>query len=200
LEIATFWVRRGFAFFIATRLGYGATGLEPDVESAGGICAYEPGARVVVTQALAVANYAKSLSFVDRNRIVLVGNSTGGLAMIVASGAVMPGGVIAAVNFAGGHGGGILGPRLPCNQSEISRLASEAGRTARIPMLWLYARHDTLWGPDFPRQWHAAYTKAGGRAEFAMFDRGGHDLVSYPALWGPVVGAYLAKLGMPVRR
>ena len=95
------WLQRGFAFFIATRLGYGGTGnLDPDIEQAGGICAkaqYEPGANAVVMQAVAVVNYARNLSFIDHNRIVLAGNSTGGLAMIAASGMPMPNGVIAAV-------------------------------------------------------------------------------------------------------
>ncbi len=193
------WLQRGFAFFIATRLGYGGTGLDPDIEQAGGICAkaqYEPGANAVVMQAVAVVNYARNLSFIDHNRIVLAGNSTGGLAMIAASGMPMPNGVIAAVNYAGGAGGGVLGPGRPCNEPEVRRIVTEAGRAARLPMLWLYARDDPFWGADLPRRWHDDYVKAGGRAELQMFERGGHDLVSYPDVWGAALDAYLAKLGV----
>jgi len=196
--IAEAWLRRGFAFFIATRLGYGGTGLDPDIERVGG-CAnaqYEPGADAVVTQTLAAANYARTLPFVDRSRIVLVGNSTGGLAMILASSLPMPEGVIAALNYAGGAGGGVLGAGHPCNEPDIRRLIANSGRAARVPMLWLYAKNDEFWGPDLPRQWYANYIKNGGKAEFREFDRGGHNIVSHTDDWGSAVDAYLAKLGI----
>lgn len=200
LDIAEAWLRRGFAFFIATRLGYGGTGLDPDVEEVGG-CAeaqYEPGAAAVVEEAMAAVNYARTLPFVDRNRIILAGNSTGGLAMIVASGSQMPDGVRAAMNFAGGAGGGVIGVGHPCNEPDIQRLVAKYGRTARLPTLWLYATDDEFWGPALPRQWYGDYIRAGGKAEFQQFAKGGHghDLVSHPDVWGPAVDAFLAKLGI----
>jgi dienelactone hydrolase len=199
-ELASFWVQRGFAFFYATRLGYGATGLEPDVESAGGVCKYAPGVDAVVTQLGGVVRYAQSLSFVDQNRILLVGNSTGGLATIAATGRP-PRGVVAAVNFSGGAGGGIT-PGRPCNEPEIRRLITNAGRSARTPMLWLYAANDSLWGPQFPREWHAAYVKSGGRAHLHIFPSvgsDGHNLKDHIEVWAPVVTDYLPKLGFMVR-
>jgi hypothetical protein len=49
------WLKRGFAFFIATRLGYGGTGLDPDVEESNGCvnAQYAPATKAVVAQALA---------------------------------------------------------------------------------------------------------------------------------------------------
>ena len=158
---------------------------------------YAPGAGAVVTQVLAALSYAGTLPFVDRKRIILVGNSTAGLAMVAASGMQLPEGVIGAVNFVGGAGGGVLGAGKPCNEPEVRRVIAEAGKSAHLPMLWLYARDDEFWGPDLPREWHADYLKAGGRATFRQFDHGGHDLVSYPDEWGAALDAYLATL--PVR-
>jgi dienelactone hydrolase len=202
-EIAEYWVQRGFAFFISTRLGYGATGLEPDVEALGGCnrASYEPGAKVVVAQAFATVSYAKGLPFIDKDRIILVGNSNGGLAMIVASGMKAPSGVMAALNFAGGGGGNVLGRARPCNEADLSRVMAKAGRPAQLPMLWLYSQNDALWGPDLPQGWHAAFIKSGGTAEFHMLPpigkNGGHNLVSHIELWRGVVEAYLGKLGFP---
>jgi dienelactone hydrolase len=202
-KIAAYWVRRGFAFFISTRLGYGATGLEPDVEAVGGCqkANYEPGADVAVAQAFAAVDYAKRLPFIDKNRIILVGNSSGGLAMIAASGMKAPGGVIAALNFAGGMGGGVLHRGRPCNEPAIRRVATKAGRTAQLPMLWLYSQNDALWGPDLPKQWHRAFAEGGGRAEFHMLppigEDAGHSLVYHVQAWRGVVEAYLTKLGFP---
>jgi dienelactone hydrolase len=162
---------------------------------------YKPGANVVATQAFAAANYAKTLPFIDKDRIILVVNSAGGLAMIIASGMKAPGGVIAALNFAGGAGGGVRGRGRPCNEPAIRRVAAKAGRRARLPMLWLYSQNDALWGADLPRQWHAAFAKGGGRAEFHMLppigEDAGHSLVDHVQVWRRVVDAYLAKLGFP---
>ncbi|MBR1217225.1 hypothetical protein JQ557_04430 [Bradyrhizobium sp. U87765 SZCCT0131] len=199
-EIAEAWLRRGFSFFIATRLGYGGTGLDPDVEENGG-CAkaqYEPGARAAVEQAVAAVTYARTLPFVDRNRIILAGNSTGGLAMMVAAGTPMPEGVLGAVNYAGGAGGGVLGVGHPCNEPDLRALMVKYGHTARLPMLWLYASDDAFWGPALPRLWYADFVKAGGKAEFQEIENGGHghDVVSHPEVWGPAVDAFLARLGL----
>jgi dienelactone hydrolase len=150
-----------------------------------------------VTQVLAALSYAGTLPFVDRKRIILVGNSTGGLAMVAARGMQLPEGVIGVVNFAGGAGGGVLGAGKPCNEPEVRRVIADAGKSAHLAMLWLYARDDEFWGPDLPREWHADYLKGGGRATFRQFDHGGHDLVSYPEEWGAALDAYLE--GLPVR-
>lgn len=205
VELAKFWLGRGFAFLIATRLGYGATGLDPDVEQHGGCerANYAPGARAAASQAIAVAKFASALPFVDRKRIVFAGNSTGGLAMIVASGMDVPDGVIAAINYAGGAGGNVLGPARPCNEPDLRRVVAEAGASARIPMLWLYSRNDSLWGPDLPRAWHKAFTTSGGTAELHLLPpvgEEGHDLIDYTDAWELVVRAYLAKLGAPLSR
>jgi dienelactone hydrolase len=151
-DIAAFWVRRGFAFFIPTRLGYGATGVEPDIEEVGGCdgADYGPAAQVTLTQVLATIKFAQSQAFVDPNRTVLIGNSAGGLAMIIASGTSLPSGIVMLLNFAGGAGGGVKGVGIPCNERNIRLLITQAGKTARLPMLWIYASNDRFWGADLP--------------------------------------------------
>jgi hypothetical protein len=53
---------------------------------------------------------------------------------------------------------------------------------------------------DLPRQWHAAFAKGGGRAEFHMvppIGKNGHVLIDHVQVWRPVMDTYLAKLGFP---
>lgn len=202
-DIAAFWVRRGFAFFIATRLGYGATGIEPDIEEVGGCngADYGPGAQVTLTQVVEAIKFAKSRTFVNPNRIVLVGNSAGGLAMIIASGTALPTGVVTLLNFSGGAGGGVKGAGIPCNEPNIRHLIIQAGKTARLPMLWIYARNDKFWGADLPVSWHDAYASTGGHAEFHMLPpvgNDGHAVIDYWGNWRHVADAYLARFGFPV--
>ena len=49
------------------------------------------------------------------------------------------------------------------------------GAKARTPSLWLYSSNDLYWGPDYPREWFAAYRKAGGRARFVALPPYGTD-------------------------
>ena len=64
--------------------------------------------------------------------------------------------------------------------------------TARLPSLWLYAPNDKFWGPEVPRQWHAAHVASGGTAEFVQTapvpNADGHDLIFVGReLWKPVI-------------
>src|SRR5688572_26032578 len=72
------------------------------------------------------------------------------------------------INFAGGW----TGER--CDRSGNSFNAStfaEAGRRARLPMLWLYAQEDRSYEAAAIRRYHDAFAQAGGL--FPAFDGGG---------------------------
>jgi dienelactone hydrolase len=113
-EVANWWLQKGFALVAPLRPGYGETG-GFDREShflywQGSSCITEPKginplygraalkAREVV---LATLTWAQTQPWVKRDRIVLVGQSVGGMTTI-ATAAVNPEGVIAGINFAGG--------------------------------------------------------------------------------------------------
>jgi hypothetical protein len=86
----------------------------------------------------------------------------------------------------------------------LSTVINEAGKRAKVPMLWLYAENDKYWGSELPRKWHAAYTGAGGRAELTIFppvDDDGHKLIDRGfRLWRPVVDKFMISLGFPEPR
>ena len=201
MGVTRYWIARGFAVVVPTRLGYGATGVEPDTEFSGK-CedkSYGSMAEGSSRQIRAAVTFAATLPFVDTQRIVLMGQSVGGLATTVATGKGIPG-VVAAINFAGGSGGmPKVTPGKPCGPERLADIYRVAGRSAKAPMLWVYSENDQYWGAQIPRDWHKAYTGAGAKAEFVMLPpvgEDGHRAIDQPAVWTPHVDRFIASIGL----
>jgi dienelactone hydrolase len=204
--LARYWTRRGFAVFVPTRLGYGETSQRFDPESSGTCSAadYRPAVDAMVRHIAATIEFAREQPWSDMSRIVLMGASYGGFATIAANGRNFPG-LTAAINFSGGMGGNPKQrPGRPCSPDRIAQVAAEAGKSAKVPMLWLYSENDKFWGAEWPLKWFAAYIKGGGRAELKMFppvDDDGHKLFDKGfRLWRPVVDKFMSALGFPEPR
>jgi dienelactone hydrolase len=205
--VARYFVRRGFAVLVPTRLGYGDAGIDPDPEFSGRNCNerdFDAGLVAFIQETGAALDFARTQSWADARLAILVGHSYGGLGTIAASGKNLSG-VIAAINFSGGAGGNPQqNPNRPCSPAEITSIMKEAGSRARIPTLWLYAENDHFWGRDWPRQWYAAYTGAGGRADMSMLppvgDEGHHLLSRGFQTWRPLADRFLEKVGFPPPR
>jgi dienelactone hydrolase len=133
--------------------------------------------------------YAQALPFVQRGPALLVGQSRGGfLSSVYAS--LYPEAVAGVINFAGGW-------TAEDDQGAFNRDAlAEAGRTARVPQLWLYGKQDSYYGEKHIRANHSAFVKGGGRATLELFDvpGDGHFLIGYPDLWRWLADAYLDGL------
>lgn len=196
-----YFVERGFAVFIPTRMGYGVSGGE-DVEDTGP-CAnrdFHAGFEAAAAQSLTVIEYARSRNYVDSSRGVLVGQSYGG-ATTVALAAKNIDGVLAAINFAGGSGGSsIQRPREPCSEAALASVYGDYGKTTRIPVLWLYSENDMYWGREYPRQWHERFRAAGGIGEFVQLPAYGLDghgsFGNNPSEWKPHVERFLKQHGL----
>lgn len=203
-DVARYWVRRGVAVFVPTRLGYGDSGTEVDPEFTGDCDKknYDVAAAATNVQTLAAIDFATRQAWVQPNKVLVMGQSMGGFASVVAMGTKHPA-VVAGINFAGGGGGDPVGRKAnPCGYHRLANTFASAGKAngGSTPMLWLYAENDNYWGPDIPRKWHEAYTSAGGKAEFAAFgpvSTDGHSLLSKGMpLWRPVLDQFVAKLGI----
>jgi len=200
-DTSKFLVQRGFIVAVPTRIGYGVTGGE-DVEDSGEGCDrkhYPPGFEAAAQQTLAVLEAVRRRPDAARDRAVVMGQSYGG-ATSAAVAALNPPGVTAAVNFAGGGGGNPKGrPMRPCSPQQLERMFHDFGRTAKVPMLWIYTENDQYFGPSYPRQWFDAFVKAGGTAEFVQFPpygEDGHRLFSdFPEVWKPKLIAFLEARG-----
>lgn len=198
-----YFLKRGFAVFVPTRIGYGELGTELDPEDSGDCDRknYLPMAEAASAQILAVLDYAKRQSHVDAKRIVIVGQSVGGYGT-VATAAKNPAGLLAAINFAGGSGGNPLTrPGNPCEGYKLEKMYSSFGATSKAPMLWIYTENDQYFSPKFSQAWHKAFVKAGGNAELNLvppYARDGHTLfTSGSRIWEPLVSKFLDANGFP---
>lgn len=207
-DVARYWVRRGVAVFVPTRLGYGDSGAAVDPEFTGSCDQknYDVAAAVMNVQTLATIDFANRQPWVDARKLIVMGQSMGGFASVAAMGARHPA-VIAGINFAGGSGGEPVARKAnPCSAHRLGHTLATAGKAnaGSTPMLWLYAQNDAYWGPDIPRQWLDAYTRAGGKAEFAGFGPVGTDghtlLAKGMPMWRPVLDRFVGTLGISAPR
>ncbi|HRD75747.1 MAG TPA: hypothetical protein PK264_07405 [Hyphomicrobiaceae bacterium] len=205
-RIAGYWARRGFAVVIPTRVGYGALREAPDLEDPG-YCNdpdYTAMADALAATTVAVASWARTQAWAEKSRLIIAGSSVGGFGAVVASGRP-PEGLLGVVNLAGGAGGRPrLRPGVPCATDRIAEFMTRAGTTARVPSIWVYAENDKFWGTEAPRRWHAAFTKAGGNAEFVMLPPSGEDGHRFATQsyrhWRQNIDRYLERMGIPTPR
>ena len=204
-----YWVKKGFAVVAPIRSGYGETsgadredsGVRYDVfGNCWGTPEFERSASSAREAVLATLEWVRKQTWADAKRIVLEGVSMGGFASI-ASAAENPMGVVAYINFSGGTGGnGKRPPEHSCGLEAMGTLLSAYGKTTHVPSLWLYARNDSFWGAEWPREWHRAYATSGNPTQFVMTDAvpnaDGHQLLTRGArMWHPIVDRFLDELG-----
>lgn len=191
--------QRGYAVLSIMRRGFGLSG--------GGYserfqtpCDYLSAVRVGADDIVAAIAAARREPWVDPDHVLLLGHSTGGLA-VLAVGERNPAGVVGILNFDGGYHASAQ-PGEPCGSDRLVSTVAALGRSARVPALWLYAENDQSYGPDLARQMLAAYTAGGAPARLQVlppFGTNGHDLITGAAsdIWLPAVESFLAELGLP---
>lgn len=206
---AYFWVLRGSAVLAPTRVGYGVSGSDIDPESARhspcNSADFRPLAENALAHIHATAAYAAKQTWIDKENLVLAGASVGGFASVVAAGdaSLQVRGVI---NISGGTGGRSSSTAMPCSPHATERMMALSGKSKAVPSIWIYSANDKYWGSALPRQWHAAYAMAGGKAEFHMlpaFGDNGHDVIGTTEArshWVPRVEQFLQSLGFAPRK
>ncbi len=146
----------------------------------------------------ATVDYAATLPFLRPQGMVLIGLSTGGFSTIAYNSIAHPR-VTALINMSGGRGGHHDNqPNSNCSPDRLAEAAGQFGARAATPMLWVYTANDSFFSPAIASAMYAAFTRAGGRADFAAepaFGTDGHDMLLLhggSAIWGPLVERYLA--------
>lgn len=204
-DAARFFLRRGFVVAVPTRIGYGVSGGE-DVENSGPCQrkSYPPVFAVAADQVAATLEAIRQRPDAAQDRAVIAGQSFGGATALATASRNLPG-VVAAIDFAGGGGGNPkLQPGRPCAPHLLESTLGGYGKTARVPVLWLYAQNDQYFGPTYPREWFDAFKAAGGTGEFIQFPPQGEDghmtFGRFPQTWHPPVAAFLERQGFPALR
>jgi dienelactone hydrolase len=196
------FARRGFAVLIVMRRGYGDSG-ENYAESSGscGQRDYLRTAMISADDLRAAVEAMRKRGDVTTEGMIAIGQSAGGFAS-VALAAQPPPGLAAVINFAGGRGS--RGDNDVCDQDSLVGAFGAMGRTARVPMLWVYSENDLYFWPELSKRFHAAFQASGGRAKFVMappFERDGHSLFTRrgASIWLPMVDAFLSEQNLGLR-
>jgi dienelactone hydrolase len=207
-------VSRGFAVIVPIRRGFGATG--GDYAEYIGKCAspiYYEACRAAGGDIAAAIDYAVKRPDVNPDCLILVGQSTGGFASLAAA-SMNPRGLIAVVNFSGGHGGDPAAhPGEPCDAQSLRATLAKLSQTIKVPVLWHYAENDKFFSPKYANEWFSTFEKAGGKGRLIIqppFGKDGHSLfVSSAAIpvWTRAFDAFLndfnvggGKCGIRIKR
>lgn len=162
-----YFVSKGFTVILPTRIGYGVSG-GPDADYSGacGNKNYLEARKAAIDQSKQVLNHVFDFSYIDRTKGIVVGQSVGGFTTIGLSAENIPG-LKGAINFAGGDGGDpIKSAEKPCGEYLIKDTFAKYGASNKVPTLWLYSVNDKFWGEQSPKDWFAAFQKAGGKGQF----------------------------------
>jgi dienelactone hydrolase len=208
-DAAMWFARRGYMVVVPAGSGYGAGAL--DVPERGlfsvfyskiGSCENPNFRDAGMAAALVdkwIINYMTGQNMAVPNSAIVIGQSAGGWGAIALSSENLPS-VKAIIAFAAGRGGRVGGkPNNNCAPDKLVDATADFGRIAHTPMLWIYIENDTFFGPDLSKRMHAAYTGAGGSAEYHLmppFGNDGHFFIDSAAAipqWSPLVSQFLDK-------
>lgn len=195
LAMSREFVKRGYAVAIPMRKGFAkSSGTYTDFG-----CNMTDNGQLQADSVEAVLTALVQKPWVDRERIIVAGQSYGGLATMAFGTRQFPG-VRGLLNFAGGLR--IDGSSCDWKQSMTNAFASYGARTS-LPSLWFYGENDSYFDHPLAERLQQAYQSAGGASqliEFGKFKNDAHGMVGSRdgvAIWLPEVERFLKSLGMP---
>ncbi len=188
------FVERGYAVAIPMRSGFANSGGSlVDTH-----CAEESNGDMQAEDVAAALDYLTQLPYIDAHKIVVMGQSHGGLATI-AFGPLNYPGVLGLVNFAGG----LRYEDCTGWQNNLIRAFGSYGARTKIPSLWFYGDNDSYWPVPLPQQMYERYNADGGHARmvaFGIFLSGdAHSMFGSNAgfkIWIPEVAKFFTELGL----
>jgi len=185
------FVKRGFVVAIPMRRGYGKSGGQKNKADMNiGTFGMEDAKDIQST-----IDFMSREPYVDGKKIVLVGQSGGGLASL-AYGSMDNPNVKGIINFAGG-----LRNSRAMWESDMASAFGVYAKTTKIPSLWFYTENDSYFSPTTAGMAYEQYRKNGGRARLIAlppFKKDGHSLFSDfegRSIWVGEVEKFLSQIG-----
>ena len=192
------FLKRGYVVALPMRQGFSRSG----GAYIGGGCNVQANGLMQAEDLIAALDYLTRQSYVDAERIVMVGQSHGGLSTMAFNAIGYPG-VRGVINFAGG----LRNESCAGWENNLVDAFADYGRTARYPSLWIYGSNDSYWPWPLPEtmfnRYKAAATGSAADATFVdvgEFESDSHRLFSSRngiRVWLPPVEAFLRRIGMP---
>lgn len=194
LPAVRYFMQRGYLVAVPMRQGFSkSTGMY-----VGAGCNVESNGRVQAEDVQAVLDYLVAQPQVDKDNLLVLGQSHGGWTTL-AFGTLNYPGVKGLVNIAGGlRQEGCAGW-----EATLGRAAGSYGAETKIPSLWFYGDNDSFFSPYMFRGMHENYTSNGGRATLVAFGNFGTDahrmfaVSAGQAIWQPEVSRFLQQVGLP---
>jgi dienelactone hydrolase len=133
----------------------------------------------------------------DVDRIIAIGVSAGGAAVTALSTRKTKG-LLGVINVSGG----LRFQSCPKEDALVDAF-KEFGKKSKIPNLWIYARNDSLFGPELVGRMQSAFLDGGADVKLVMLEPGrtdGHRIFARPdarVQWLPHMDAFLRQLNLP---
>lgn len=188
------FLQRGYAVVVPMRQGFSKSG----GSAVGEGCNIAGNGEAQADEIRPVVAWIEKQPWMDASRMVMLGQSHGGLTTMAYAQQPHPG-VKLFVNFAGG---------LKYTNNCMWELAlkdayARYGAKTQVPSLWFYGENDSYFPPEVIGPAHRAYVQAGGQAEmvaFGFFGQDAHGMFSsYDGLpiWWSRVEEKLKTLNLP---
>ena len=185
-EQARLFLALGFSVAVPMRKGYGGSE-GPLLEAS--VMPEEVQIGSALEDLHSVVSHLREDPAIDANRIVLMGADRGGF-LSIAYASRHPNAVAGVVNISG------LWQAEHLNDGFNMTEYRQAGRTTRVPTLWVYARNDTFYPIRSLRADFAGFKAAGGTGRLVELDGpgiDGHALFSWIDAWREVVADELKR-------
>ena len=189
-----YFMQRGYLVAVPMRQGFSkSTG-----NYIGAGCNVESNGRVQAEDVQAVLDYLVAQPHVDKDNILVMGQSHGGWTTL-AFGALNYPGVKGLVNFAGG----LKQDQCAGWEGTLARAAGSYGEETKLPSLWFYGDNDSFFDPYTFRRMHETYASNRGKATLVAFGNFGTDAHGMfgsragQAIWQPEVSKFMQRLGLP---
>lgn len=195
LALSREFVKRGYAVAVPMRKGFSkSTGTYSDYG-----CNMKDNGQQQADDVQASLDALVKLPYIDRDHIIIAGQSYGGLATLAFGTRRYPG-VRGLINFAGGlriDGAG-------CDwKTSLVKAAGHYGAKSSLPSLWFYGENDSYFDHPLAQQMQAAYQAGGGSVQlvaYGQFKNDAHGMVGSRdgvAIWLPETTRFLKSIGMP---
>ena len=187
-------VRRGYAVVVPMRQGFSKSG----GLYVGSGCNVEGNGLAQADDVRAVLQHYAKRPDIDATRVVVFGQSHGGLTTLALGSLNLPG-VIGLVNFAGG----LRQEQCVAWETGLATAFGNYGRATKVPSLWFYGDNDSYWTVPVWREMLRQYTEAGGQARIVAYGPFGSDAHGMfgaragVAIWLPEVEKFFRELGLP---
>ncbi len=195
LAMSREFVKRGYAVTVPMRKGFSqSTGAYSEFG-----CNMKDNGQQQADDIVAALDVLVQQPWVDRDRIVVAGQSYGGLATMALGTRHYPG-VRGLLNFAGGLR--IDGNHCNWRNALVTAFGNYAQST-QLPSLWFYGANDSYFDHPLAQRLMQAYQSAGGSSQlvaFGAFKSDAHAMVGSRdgvGIWLPEVERFLKSIGMP---